>query len=89
MRKLETYETYKRNKIEWIDKIPTHWDEIKVKHIFKERTQKGFPNETLLSATQSKGVIPQNSYGQRTVVATKDFENLKLVKKGDFINSKL
>jgi len=83
----KTYGNYKSSNVEWIDIIPTTWDEIKVKHIFNERSQKGFPDETLLSATQSKGVIPQKSFGQRTVIATKDFENLKLVKKGDFVIS--
>lgn len=33
------------------------------------------------------GVVPKNVYGQRTVEATKDLEQLKLVRKGDFVIS--
>jgi type I restriction enzyme S subunit len=71
----------------WVTSIPDNWKEVKIKHLFFERSEKGFPNEPLLSATQSRGVIPTALYENRTVVATKGLETLKLVEIGDFVIS--
>ena len=73
--------------IPWIGMIPEHWKTRKIKFLFKERSQKGFPNEPILCATQKYGVIPQNMYENRVVVVNKGLEGLKLVKKGDFVIS--
>lgn len=87
MKNIKFYSSYKDSKIEWLGKIPNHWKVIKAKRLFKERSQKGFPDEPLLAATQTKGVIPKSLYENTTVTATKNFETLKLVKKGDFVIS--
>jgi type I restriction enzyme S subunit len=58
-----------------------------MKFLFKERVQKGFPDEPLLAATQSKGVVRKEDYGLRTVTAMNGLENLKLVEVGDFVIS--
>lgn len=71
----------------WIPKIPKHWDLIKVRHLFKESTTKGFPDEPLLVASQEYGVVNKDVFGKRTMEATKDFHLLKLVEKGDFVIS--
>ena len=68
-------------------KIPAHWEERKIQYCFSERSQKGFPNEPMLCATQSQGVIPQSMYANRVVVVNKDFDKQKLVKVGDFVIS--
>ena len=68
-------------------KVPAHWDTIKLKYCFNQRSEKGFPNEPVLCATQSKGVIPQSLYENRVVVVNKGFDGLKLVKVGDFVIS--
>lgn len=67
--------------------IPAHWEERKMQYCFSERSQKGFPNEPMLCATQSQGVIPQSLYASRVVVVNKDFDKQKLVKVGDFVIS--
>lgn len=69
------------------EKVPAHWDTIKMKYCFNQRSEKGFPNEPVLCATQSKGVIPQSLYENRVVVVNKGFDGLKLVKVGDFVIS--
>ena len=63
----------------WISKIPAHWQARKMKHLFSERSEKGYPNEPLLVASQNMGVVPKNVYGNRTVEAQKDLHLLKLV----------
>jgi len=71
----------------WLPNVPEHWELVKVRHLFKESTKKGFPNETLLVASQKDGVVSKDAYGKRTVEATKDLHNLKLVEQGDFVIS--
>ncbi len=71
----------------WIPKIPKHWELIKVRHLFKESTIKGFPNEPQLVASQEHGVVNKGVFGKRTMEATKDFHLLKLVEEGDFVIS--
>ena len=71
----------------WLTDIPNHWDSRKIKYTFSERVEKGYPNEPLLVASQNMGVVPKDVYGNRTVEATKDLHNLKLVRVGDFVIS--
>lgn len=81
------YPTYKDSGIEWLGQIPTHWEVRKIKNCLQERSEKGYPNEPILCATQSRGVIPHDMYDNRVVVVNKDFDKLKLVKCGDFVIS--
>ena len=67
--------------------IPAHWEERKMKYCFTERSEKNHPDEPILCATQSQGVIPQSMYQNRVVVVNKGFEGLKFVKVGDFVIS--
>lgn len=69
------------------DKVPAHWKEQRVKDIFTEVSIKGFPNEQMLCATQSHGVIPQSMYENRVVTALTGLENMKLVEVGNFVIS--
>ncbi len=84
---MKPYEKYKEIDAPWLVRIPEDWQSCKIRYSFDERSEKGHPNELLLSATQSRGVIPQSLYESRTVSALKDFHLLKLVEKGDFVIS--
>lgn len=69
------------------DKIPFCWEERRIKDVFTEVSIKGFPEEPMLCATQSRGVIPQSMYENRVVVASSGLENMKLVEVGNFVIS--
>jgi type I restriction enzyme S subunit len=84
---LKPYDDYKETGLPWAPVVPKHWKTRRSKVLFRERVQKGFPDEPLLAATQSKGVVRKEDYGERTVTVTKDFHLLKLVEKGDFVIS--
>ncbi len=84
---LKPYAAYKDSGLAWLGPLPSHWGQRRMKFLFKERTQKGFPQEPLLAATQTKGVVRKDDYGKRTVTAMKDFHLLKLVEIGDFVIS--
>ncbi len=81
------YEKYKSLDELWLDNIPTEWVSRKIKYLFSERSEKGYPEEQTLVASQNMGVVPKGVYGNRTVEATKDLHLLKLVRIGDFVIS--
>lgn len=84
---MKRYSTYKDSGVKWIGEIPSHWETRKIKYIFTERSEKGYPDEPVLCSTQKYGVIPQSMYENRVVVVNKGLEGLKLVRKGDFVIS--
>jgi type I restriction enzyme, S subunit len=84
---LKSYPEYKDSELPWLGAMPSHWQLRRMKFLFAERVQKGFPDEPLLAATQTKGVVRKEDYGARTVTAQKDFHLLKLVESGDFVIS--
>lgn len=71
----------------WLPQIPAHWQLRRIKYSFDERSEKGYPDEPLLVASQNMGVVPKSVYGKRTVEATKDLDKLKLVMIGDYVVS--
>lgn len=83
----KAYEEYVSFNDVWITSIPITWQSHKMKHLFCERSEKGYPHEQLLVASQNMGVVPKTIYGSRTVEAQKDLQLLKLVKIGDFVIS--
>ena len=84
---LKPYKDYKESGLPWLGRCPSHWPVRRTKILFQERVQKGFPNEPLLAATQTKGVVRKEDYGTRTVTAQKDLHLLKLVEVGDYVIS--
>ena len=84
---LRPYPAYRNSGVEWLGKVPEHWELRRTKTVLKQRTEKGFPNEPLLAATQTKGVVRKEQYENRTVLALKDLHLLKLVQVGDFVIS--
>lgn len=84
---MRAYEEYSSTQEVCFPAIPNRWSMWKIKHLFSERIEKGFPKEQLLVASQNHGVIPKQEYETRTVEATKDLHLLKLVKPGDFVIS--
>ncbi len=84
---MRRYDEYKDTGMVWLNKLPSHWEKRKLKYCFSERSEKNHPEEQMLCATQSHGVIPQSMYQNRVVVVNKGFEGLKLVKVGDFVIS--
>ncbi|MBE2204828.1 MAG: restriction endonuclease subunit S [Chthoniobacterales bacterium] len=84
---LQPYAEYKESGLPWLGRCPDHWKVRRTKILFQERVQKGFPNEPLLAATQTKGVVRKEDYETRTVTAQKDLHLLKLVETGDYVIS--
>lgn len=73
--------------IAWAETVPIHWNIERMKDEIQERSQKGFPEEPLLIASQSQGVTLKSEYDRHTMTAQKNFESLKLVEVDDFVIS--
>jgi type I restriction enzyme S subunit len=81
------YSKSKDSGVEWLGDVPEHWETLRAKHLFVNVSDKGFPDEPLLSATQDEGVVPRDSREQRVVMPLGQLEAFKLVKENDFVIS--
>lgn len=84
---LKPYPEMKDTGVPWLGEVPEHWELRRTKTLLRQRVEKGFPDEQLLAATQTKGVVRKEEYENRTVLALKDLHLLKLVREGDFVIS--
>lgn len=84
---LRPYPAVKDSGVQWLGQVPKHWLLRRMKTVMRQRAEKGFPDEPLLAATQSKGVVRKEQYENRTVLALKDLHLLKRVRRGDFVIS--
>lgn len=41
---MERYSEYKDSGVQWLGEIPSHWELLKMKYAFKERSEKNHPN---------------------------------------------
>lgn len=77
--------------IEWIGRMPKHWQDINPKALFSQRKERANPGDRQLTASQQFGVIYQVEYmeltGTKVVTVEKDFDILKHVSAGDFVIS--
>ncbi|WP_164970020.1 restriction endonuclease subunit S [Arcobacter sp. CECT 8983] len=77
------YDSYKSSGIEWLGEIPSHWENKKIKYIFKIKKQiAGKLGFDILSITQKGIKIKdiESGGGQLSM----DYSKYQLVKKGDF-----
>lgn len=63
------------------------WETLTLGDLFRERIEKGFPEKTVLSATQDKGVIPYDLLEKSVIRDNQNLVGYKLVRKGDFVIS--
>lgn len=81
---MRRYESYKDSGVEWLGEVPSHWEVKKMKFLFKDTSIKNKPDETLLSVTQNRGVIPRDWLEERTVMPSGSLETFKFIEKYDF-----
>ena len=81
---MRRYDSYKDSGVEWLGKVPSHWEVKKMKFLFQDTSIKNKPDETLLSVTQNRGVIPRDWLEERTVMPSGSLETFKFIEKDDF-----
>lgn len=77
--------------ISWIGQIPEHWECSTLRKHLQFVSEKGHPEEQLLSVTREYGVIVRNteSKEENHNVIPEDLSNYKLVEKGQFAINKM
>ncbi len=81
MGKYQAYPKYKDSGVEWLGKLPEHWEAKRLGQFFVERREKVSDKDySALSVTMS-GIVPQLENAAKTDAG----DNRKLVKKNDFV----
>lgn len=90
-RRYNPYTEYKDSGVQWMGKIPSHWELIQSRRLFSQRKERARPEDEQLTASQKHGVIFQKDYmeleSQRVVQVILGSEILKHVEPNDFIIS--
>ncbi|CQB48938.1 restriction endonuclease subunit S [Vibrio fluvialis] len=77
--------------VDWIGKIPAHWETVRSRWLFKQRREKARKEDEQLTASQKYGVISQQQYmeleGRRVTQVEFNSEILKHVEANDFVIS--
>ncbi len=90
--KFKPYEEYKKVDLPWIDEIPSHWEESRVKAITKLKStrQKDIDSELeLLSVYRDYGVVKRTEKDDNHNIIPEDLSNYKVVYKGDLVLNKM
>ena len=77
--------------VEWLGKIPAHWDVVRSKMLFTHRKESALSDDQQLTASQKYGVIPQSKFmeleGRSVVQVITGADILKHVEPNDFVIS--
>ncbi|WP_441001158.1 restriction endonuclease subunit S [Fodinibius sp. SL11] len=75
--------------IEWLGKIPEHWDAIRIGALFKEVDDRGYPNLPLLEVTINHGVRERDLSEKKVHQVASDYNNYKKAAEGDIALNKM
>ena len=77
--------------VEWIGKVPAHWNVVQSRRLFEERRERAREGDVQFTASQKYGVIPQTEFmekeGRRVMLVGKGQDILKHIEPGDFLIS--
>ena len=86
---LKPYPSYKDSGVPWLGKVPTHWEIVRGKNIFRSidiRSTNG--EETLLTVSSARGVVPRSSVAV-TMFKAESYVGYKLCWPGDLVINSL
>lgn len=92
MTKFKKYENYKKTNIDWLDEIPSNWNMLPNRAIFRERITRNCDKEELLSVTIKNGIIKQTQLlknSSKKDSSNEDKSKYKLVKINDIAYNKM
>ena len=83
---------YKDSGVPWLGQVPVHWKVFPHRALFMEVNERNHPDETMLSVTIARGVIPQEvllADSSKKDSSNLDKSNYKLVQPGDIAYNKM
>jgi type I restriction enzyme S subunit len=87
--KLQPYPEYKDTDVQWLGKVPSHWNMLPLKAITTLRSQKGRTDLPLLSVYRDYGVIRKDSRDDNHNRDGEDLSTYKIVKPGYLVVNKM
>ena len=86
-RGLNPHVKMKQTVIPWLPEVPEHWDVLRLKSLFDQRSESYNPDETLqvLSLLKDIGVIPYDEKGSIGNKSKEDYSQYKVTRKGDIV----
>ena len=75
------YEAYQESGFDWLGRVPNHWELRRLGGYFSERREKVSDEDFAALSVTMQGIVPQ----LEDAAKTKDGDNRKLVRKGDFV----
>lgn len=77
--------------VEWLGKVPAHWEVSQSRRLFAVRSEPALPEDQMLTASQKYGVLLQSDFvereGRRVVEVIMGKDSLRHVEPDDFIIS--
>lgn len=88
---MERYQEYKDSGIQWIGKIPSHWEIRQLRSFLTLFTEKGHGDAQLLSVTREQGVIERDKEDKEENhnFVPEDLSGYKYIENGDFVINKM
>lgn len=91
MAKYKAYPEYKDSGVEWLGKVPSHWEILSAKRMFQSVRTPAYKSDEQLAASQKYGVIPQSLMMQlndsKVMLALKGTESFRHVEANNFVIS--
>ncbi|HHT2822630.1 restriction endonuclease subunit S [Klebsiella quasipneumoniae] len=91
MAKYKAYPEYKESGVEWLGKVPSHWEILSAKRMFQSVRTPAYKSDEQLAASQKYGVIPQSLMMQlndsKVMLALKGTESFRHVEANNFVIS--
>jgi len=85
------YPSYRVSELEWLRRVPSHWETRRSKRVFRPRVELARPQDIQLSATQAWGVIAQADFeeriGRKVVRISQHLDKRRHVEIDDFVIS--
>ncbi|EHU9472539.1 restriction endonuclease subunit S [Vibrio vulnificus] len=89
--KYQAYPEYKDSGVEWLDKVPSHWNMFSGKRVFCCVRRKALSSDEQLAASQKFGVVPQSLMMElndaKVMLALKGTDSFRHVEKDNFVIS--
>lgn len=85
----QKYSSYEDKGVEWLGVIPESWNLLPLKYLFKETSNKGYPDLQLLSVYRDYGVVPTDSRDDNNNVPSEDLSGYKKVEIGNLVTNKM
>lgn len=91
MAKYKAYPESKDSGVEWLGKVPSHWEILSAKRMFQSLRTPAYKSDEQLAASQKYGVIPQSLMMQlndsKVMLALKGTESFRHVEANNFVIS--